>query len=36
MSMFALQRSGMPSVLQDRAPAGWEIGFGGKLEDSDE
>lgn len=36
MSVFALERSGMPSVLQHGPPAGWGIGFWGELEDSDE
>lgn len=36
MSMFALERSGVPSVLQHGPPAGWGIAFWGELEDSDE
>lgn len=31
MSMFALERSGVPSVLQHGPPAVWEIGFWGGI-----
>lgn len=36
MSVFALERSGVPSMLQHGPPAGRGIAFWGELEDSDE